>query len=132
MKMTLKRIAQGDDGTFGVLINLYYPFAVTFELPWHDNKRRISCIPEGNYECARIQSPNFGNVFKILNVENRFNILFHKGNKAEDTAGCILIGEQFEVINGQQMILHSGKGFDEFMGILEKDYGFDLEIINAH
>jgi len=131
MKMLLKRIAQGDDGTFGVLINSYYPFALTLEDAWHDNKSNISCIPTGKYKCIRKNSPHHGEVFEVLAVEGRFNILFHRGNSTEDTEGCILIGEQFEVINGKQMILHSGNGFDEFMRILKGYNEFDLEIVNA-
>lgn len=131
MKLILKRVAQSDDGTFGVLIHNYNPFAVTLEDAWHDNKQNISCIPAGKYKCTRKTSPHHGNVFEVTNVEGRTNILFHKGNSTIDTEGCILVGEQFEEINGMEKILASGKGFNEFMGKLEGYMIFDSEIINV-
>ena len=114
--MILKRIAQNKDGVFGVLIDNSTPFAVTCEPPWIDNKQDISCIPDGTYHCKRRPYHRRGyEVFEIMDVPDRTAILFHKGNTEDDTAGCILIGEQFESLNGKTAILHSGKGFREFM-----------------
>ncbi len=55
-------------------------------------------------------------------------ILFHKGNLDDDTRGCILIGEQFEKLNGEPAILRSGKGFSEFMYLNNNKDEFDLII----
>ena len=54
----------------------------TLELPWLDNKRNISCIPEGEYECVRYKSTKRGIVYKVLAVEDRSDILIHIGNYA--------------------------------------------------
>lgn len=124
--LTLKRIAENNDGTFGVLLEGDIPFAVTCERQWRNNERFISCIPEGNYICQRKQSSKFGETFEIMNVLGRGDILFHKGNVVADTQGCILIGEQFESLGGRVAILQSGKGFTEFMERLKGGDGFTL------
>ncbi len=117
--LTLKRIAENKDGMFGVLIDHDKPFALTLERQWLNNEPLLSCIPDGYYICKRVKSPKFGDVFEITGVQNRTNILFHKGNVVDHTEGCILIGEQFETLNGKTAILHSGKGFTEFMDKLK-------------
>ena len=68
----------------------------TLENPWKDNQRNISCIPEGNYK-VRLRLPRESasrDYIHLLleDVENRSYILFHRGNTAKDTRGCILVG----------------------------------------
>src|SRR4030067_2866715 len=96
--LALKRIAHNIDGMFGVLVDDNIAFAVTFEPPWFNNDPDVSCIPEGTYTCRRINSPHFGLTYEITGVPDRANILFHKVNANPDTKGCVLIGEQFEII----------------------------------
>ena len=75
----------------------------TLELPYLDNQKNISCIPEGEYDCLRITSPNKGHCFSIQNVPGRDSILIHKGNFVKgdkiDSKGCILVGSGFFDIN---------------------------------
>lgn len=75
----------------------------SLELVWNDNKRAISCIPEGEYNVKRIISPTFGRCFNVQNVPGRSAILIHSGNyaagKKKDTRGCILVGHGFADIN---------------------------------
>ncbi|MDP2815297.1 MAG: DUF5675 family protein [Rectinemataceae bacterium] len=127
--MILLRIAQNEHATFGVLKEQGFPFALTLELPWRDNTAEYSCIPSGFYVCKRIQSPKFGNTFEIVNVAGRSNILFHKGNKDEDTKGCILVGEEFSVIDGERAISSSARGFAEFMELNKDKNEFDLFVL---
>ena len=126
----LKRIAMTDKGTFGVLITGGFPFALTLEREWKNNRRGLSCIPQGQYECARVTSPKFGETFQVENVPGRTHILFHTGNLEDDSHGCILVGEQFEKLNGIPAILASRKGFKEFMRKLEGEDIFRLVILN--
>lgn len=72
---------------------------VTLELPWLNNARRISCIPEGDYTCKRHLSPKFGQTYHVTNVANRDAILIHHGNYNRDTLGCILVGNQHKDLN---------------------------------
>lgn len=121
----LRRIAtSAEGGTFGVLIVKHIPFAITLEDSWINNKKEISCIPNGSYLCKRTNSPKFGETFMVQDVPNRTHILFHKGNTMEDTQGCILIGETFE----NEQIMYSGKGFSEFMQLLNGHEDFALVI----
>lgn len=124
----LLRIAFTDDGTFGVLFDGGIPFCVTLERPWLNNKRGESCIPEGNYVCKRVNSPRFRNTFEVTNVPGRSHILFHKGNLMDDSHGCILVGEQYELLNKKNAILASGKAFAEFISRTQDFDEFQLRI----
>ena len=69
-RLQIKRVAANADGMFGVIIEQVQDFgsdafALTLERPWLQNKRNISCIPNGLYLCRRITSPRFGNTFHM-------------------------------------------------------------------
>ena len=70
--------------------------ADTLELPFKDNQRSISCIPEGEYKVrlrlARESASRDYLHLLVQDVPNRDWILFHRGNSAKDTSGCILVG----------------------------------------
>ena len=115
---TIKRIAETFNGLFGVMLDDNIPFAVTLENKWNYNINNISSIPRGVYFCKRVDSPKFGNTFEVIDVPNREHILFHYGNQDEDTEGCILIAEEFGVLNDEEAILSSNfahRGFQEFL-----------------
>ena len=68
----------------------------TLENSWQDNQRNVSCIPEGVYP-VRLRLPRESASRDYLHllvqeVPNRDWILFHRGNTAKDTSGCILVG----------------------------------------
>ncbi len=126
--MELIRIAETSDGTFGVLTWNTKPFAVSLEDRWRENRVGRSCIPSGLYSCERVQSPKFGETFEITNVPGRSHILFHAGNTHEDTEGCVLVAEQYGQLNGQDAVLRSRPGFDEFLRLIENTYRFNLKI----
>ena|SRR3990167_978716 len=119
--LVLKRMSMTPDGTYGVMLDEgKIPFCVTLELPWKDNKPEVSCIPKGEYQIKKIISPKYGNVFQVMNVPNRSNILIHKGNFTTDVLGCILLGEYFEQILNPKAdkvvtsVLSSGAAYNEF------------------
>ena len=69
----------------------------TLELPYRDNQRSVSCIPSGEYQ-VRMRYPRESATREYLHllvkeVPNRKYILFHRGNSAKDTRGCILVGQ---------------------------------------
>ena len=68
----------------------------TLELPYINNERNISCIPEGEYKVrlrlARESATRDYLHLLVKDVPNRDYILFHRGNSAKDTSGCILVG----------------------------------------
>jgi hypothetical protein len=108
----LSRLNRTDKWIIGTLESNDFKLA-TLENPWLDNEPYISCIPHGPYECQRVDSPRFGNTFKILNVLNRTEILFHWGNFEKDTLGCILLG--MYSLPEKDMIANSRKAFGHFI-----------------
>ena len=57
--LTIKRIAEIEDGTFGVILDGDTPFAVTLERNWLDNQANVSCIPAGIQETFAWLSSQF-------------------------------------------------------------------------
>ena len=86
-----------DVSTLGQLFLNGERFCDTLELPWKDNQRRISCIPEGEFKVrirvARESASRDYVHLLVQEVPNRDYILFHRGNSAKDTRGCILVGQ---------------------------------------
>jgi len=68
----------------------------TLENPYLDNQRNISCIPEGKYKVrlrtARESATKEYLHLLVQDVPDRSLVLFHTGNSAKDTRGCILVG----------------------------------------
>lgn len=96
-------------GTFSITEgnNILYT-CKTIELPWRNNERKVSCIPNGVYKTIRHRSPSYGECFWVQNVPGRSEILIHHGNYAAsinpktgtpDTKGCILPGEKHADVN---------------------------------
>jgi hypothetical protein len=80
----------GNAGTNGYLIANKQVIAKTIELPWRQNQRCVSCIPEGTYTLKKRRSNRFGLHLEVLNVPNRNFILFHPANDAlQQLRGCI-------------------------------------------
>lgn len=72
----------------------------TLELPWQNNERRVSCIPEGTYVALRRHSPKYGWHWHLQDIEGRTWILIHWGNYTRDILGCILVGQEHRDIDG--------------------------------
>ena len=68
----------------------------TLENPYLDNQRNISCIPAGQYKVrlrtARESATRDYLHLLVKDVPERDYILFHIGNSAKDTRGCVLVG----------------------------------------
>ena len=85
-----------DKSTIGELFLNSEFMCDTLENPYINNERNISCIPEGQYSVrlrtARESATRDYLHLLVQEVPNRDYILFHRGNSAKDTSGCILIG----------------------------------------
>ena len=133
--MIIRRVATGEQGTFGAITFNDIPFTLTLEREWLDNKPSVgdvagSCIPAGTYIGERVDSPRFKKTFEVKSVPDRSHILFHKGNLDDDSRGCILIGEKFGKVSGSDGIQASKEGFNKFLGLLENENEFRLIIVD--
>lgn len=101
----------------------------TLELPWLDNKKRISCIPEGEYDVIKHVSPKFGECFWILDVPDRSEILFHSGSFYTNTLGCVLVGKGFTDINGDGLLdlVHSRDTMKDLLKLLPNKFKLIIE-----
>ena len=131
MKIKLIRISKLADAILGVLLFDDIARLVTLELPYRDNNKDISSIPVGSYKCKHVNSPKFGKTWQVMNVPGRDNILFHRGNTARDTHGCILIGQKFGTEPGDTTIIHSTLGMELFMRYLENKTECNLTVTEA-
>jgi hypothetical protein len=78
------------DGTNGKLDYEGTFISYTIELPWNQNEKKVSCIPEGEYLLKKRYSQKFQWHIEVVDVANRSFILFHPANNAlKELYGCI-------------------------------------------
>tara|TARA_R110000851_G_scaffold153728_3_gene295776 strand:- start:178 stop:660 length:483 start_codon:yes stop_codon:yes gene_type:complete len=96
INLLLIRDTFSEQSTIGELFLNGERMCDTLENPWKDNQRNISCIPEGEYKVrlrlARESATRDYLHLLVQDVPDRDWILFHRGNSAKDTSGCILVG----------------------------------------
>lgn len=71
----------------------------TLELPDNNNQPNISCIPAGEYQAFKRNSPKNGLCIELLNVPGRSNIQIHAGNYTRQIQGCILPGDSIKYLD---------------------------------
>lgn len=148
MELLLKRIAKRDKYTIGDLYIDGKWFSNTLE----DTDRGLSqdmsleeikkikvygktAIPTGTYKVnMNIISPKFktrvwakpynGMIPRLENVPGYEGILFHPGNSAEDSIGCILLG--YNIVKGK--VTQSQDTFHKLMAILTKEKDITITI----
>ena len=77
-------------GTNGCLFAGTEFICFTIELPWLENIKQRSCIPEGRYRIIPRVSPRFGEHILVHEVPFRNGILIHAANNAlKELKGCI-------------------------------------------
>lgn len=135
----LIRTATGDTGTFGTLTLGDHVF-MTGELPDRGNAVGRSSIPAGKYVCKWQFSPKFQrNVYHLQDVPGRTVVEIHPANLMGDAAkgfkcelnGCIALGTDRGVIDGQAAITGSRAAIKEFETLLA-GADFDLEIVEEY
>ena len=78
------------DGTNGKLACDGRFICYTIELPWRENEKRVSCIPEGYYLLRKRYNRKFKWHIEVVAVKNRSSILLHPANNAlNELNGCI-------------------------------------------
>jgi hypothetical protein len=78
------------DGTNGEIRCHGQRVCHTIELPWLQNRRNISCIPEGRYALRKRFTPKHQLHILVVDVPGRAGILIHPANYAKtELRGCI-------------------------------------------
>lgn len=122
MELKLNRIFLGSSATIGELYIDKKYIADTLEDRVRPEGKKVygkTAIPEGTYEVKLTYSPRFKKILpEILNVPNFSGIRIHSLNKAEESEGCIGVGEW----NGKDTnwISNSRIAFNELMSLLQK------------
>lgn len=122
MELTLNRIFLGSSATIGELYIDKKYIADTLEDRVRPEGEKVygkTAIPEGKYEIELTHSSRFKKILpEILNVPNFSGIRIHSLNKAEESEGCIGVGEW----NGKDTnwISNSRKAFNKLFAILQE------------
>ena len=130
--LTIVRDVTSDAGTFSEWYWDWERICSAIELPWRNNTRRVSCIPDGEYTVIRNRSPKFGAGFIFLDVPGRSFVLIHKGNFAgaapwkTHSHGCLLPGMgRGKIWNGKEMqpaIISSAVAFSRLLATLPNEF----------
>lgn len=123
MKLLLDRKEYADDATLGDLYVDGVWECVTLEDELEiDGKKDPgkTCIPDGEYAVLLTPSPKFKRRLPLLiGVPGFDGIRIHPGNTADDTAGCVLVGEGV-VHAGIPFLTHSKSAFDRLYAKLDE------------
>mgnify|MGYP004701969555 FL=1 len=89
MKVVLQRTYYSQ-GTHGTIFVNGEEVCHTIELPWLNNQKRVSCIPEGSYRLRKRYNAKFKWHLALEAVKGRSGILIHPANDAKkELLGCI-------------------------------------------
>lgn len=89
MELMLAR-TRHPEGTNGMLSHDEKHVCYTIELPWLENMRHVSCIPDGRYVLQKRFAEKRGEHLVVMDVPDRSGILIHPANYAlEQLRGCI-------------------------------------------
>ena len=118
-----------DESTIGELFLNDERMCDTLELPYKDNQRSVSCIPTGSYK-VRMRYPRESATRDYLHllvqeVKDRSYILFHRGNSAKDSRGCILVGQGSQ----QDIVQNSALAMDLLMKEIINLGGTNINLI---
>ena len=117
MELQLKRgyLPQGTNGMLQTGEGTF--ICHTIELPWRDNKRNRSCIPEGRYRVVIRRSARFNRHLLIMEVPGRSLILIHPANDAmKELKGCIA---PVSILTGEGRGERSVEAFNRLIGFVD-------------
>ena len=121
MRASLIRLEGSDEGIIGQLKIEDRLICYTLEHP-------EKLIPPGIYDCVSYPSTNYGMTY-LVKVPGRSYILFHWGNRAKDTTGCILTGRNIGWLYKERAVLDSKKAFDDMKRALKQAKLFTLQVM---
>lgn len=101
-------------GTNGLLSLDGVQICYTIELPWKNNRRKVSCIPEGRYRLRKRYSQQRNWHLELMDVPARSLILIHAANDAlKELQGCIA---------PVSMIIGEGKGSESRKALVKVNH----------
>ena len=118
-------------GTFSTFWVVDTPFrSLYLELPWHDDKPLISCIPCGTYPLKlgahHPGQPDEYPCYHILGLTapyQRSNVEIHVANDISELEGCGAPGLGLGVNNGRWSVTSSRAAFTQFMQAMAGEDG---------
>ena len=132
MRLVLDRIIQTDEATLGRItlggIHVCYTLEDQFQETKVPGETRI---PDGEYKIILRKSspmtarynrrfaPWHKGMLEIAEVPDFSNILIHLGNTDDDSAGCVLVGDDWNRTQSNPMLLNSVKGYEHFYKIVQ-------------
>lgn len=86
----------------------------------------ITAIPYGKYPLIVNKSPKFGRLLpRLQGIKGFDGVLIHRGNSAEHSHGCILVGYK----KGTDCIMESTKAEADLITILQRESTHTIEIV---
>lgn len=104
---------------------------VTLERPWKENKPFESCSPGNVYIVKRYISEKYPKeklAWEVQDVTGRTRMLWHSGNKVENSKGCTLPGLKFVKPNGIPEVRDSRIAL-KLLAQITNEEDFALEIV---
>ena len=136
--MSIVRGSSDDKQTLGkgYIFNHKYEVLLEFftlELPWLNNQRNISCIPEGVYSMRKRYSEKYKWHLHVIGTKGRSWILMHHGNFYDDIRGCILVGDSHTDINkdGYKDVTNSKGTMKQIMKIVPDEFKLQISSVET-
>lgn len=122
MKLVLDRTEYEEGATLGDLyIEGVWECATLEDTVRPEKIKGETAIPVGEYEILLTMSPRFKRVLPLLvDVPGFDGIRIHPGNTADDTEGCLLVGEKVITHGGVPFLTHSRRAFERLFARLEE------------
>lgn len=114
---TLYRYYYGENHTLGLMFIEGIYACDTLELPWKDNSRDVSCIPEGIYNIFKVPSSD-GFRVAVEPVKDRTAIQIHAANHVRELRGCIAVG-----VKSLNMVMQSRDKLGKLLQLLGSEKG---------
>jgi len=112
----------------------------TLELPWLENRKGKSCIPEGTYRARFGIHYNDASPYRcieLFDVPGRSEIEIHIANKPSDLLGCIAPGRKLGGLDGERAVLASKAALQKLLHVIDPgasskvEFPFRVQITSA-